>query len=496
MEFSEPINVVWFKRDLRLQDHEPLQKAIEMEQPSLLIFLLEPSLKKALDWNIRHWQFAYYSILDLNQKLEKYNTKIHILSGEALEIFEYLTETYTIQNIFSHQETGNQITYQRDLKLQTFFTEKSIQWIEYQSNGVIRGLQNRKTWNHDWHKKMNAPISVPILEKLRHVPFELPIPFFMELMTSRNFAAYPKNFQPAGESSAHKYLDSFIKRRCKGYLENISKPQKSQQNCSRLSPYLAWGNLSVRQVYQILRQKSEKKPLAKDLAAFKSRLHWRCHFIQKFENEERIEFENLNPAYDTLLIQPINKKYIHAWEKGETGFPLVDASMKCVLETGYLNFRLRAMLVSFLVHILWQPWQTGVYHLAQQFLDYEIGIHVPQFQMQAGVTGVNTIRIYNPIKQSQILDNEGVFIKKWLPALQNIPTKLIHKPFEMTQLEQKFYHCEIGKDYPKPIIDFKIAYQNASKILWELKKHEAVKAQNKDILKRHVSAMPRNRQDF
>lgn len=495
MEFSEPINVVWFKRDLRLQDHEPLHKAINMDLPVLLIFMLEPSVRNAPDWSIRHWQFAYYSVLDLNQQLEKYQTKIHILSGEASDIFEYLAENYQVQNVFSYQETGNHITYQRDLQLQTFFEQKSIEWTEYQSNGVIRGLQNRRTWNQAWHDKMNAPVVQPILENIKNVSFELPIPFFMELMTSRQLSNYSKSFQPAGETSAHKYVDSFIKRRSKGYLGNISKPQNSQKNCSRLSPYLAWGNLSIRQVYQVLRKKSERKPLSKDLSAFKSRLHWHCHFIQKFETEERIEFENLNRAYDNLLHQPINNKYIQAWKTGETGFPLVDASMKCVQKTGYLNFRMRAMLVSFLTHILWQPWQAGVHHLAQLFLDYEIGIHVPQFQMQAGITGINTVRVYNPIKQSQTHDTEGIFIKKWLPTLQHIPNKLIHKPFEMTELEQQFYHCRIGKDYPKPIVNFKVTYQNATKVLWELKKHETVKAENKEILKRHVSSSP-SRRDF
>ncbi len=198
-----------------------------------------------------------------------------------------------------------------------------------------------------------------------------------------------------------------------------------------------------------------------------------------------MEFEHLNKNY-THLQQEINPEYLLAWQEAKTGFPLVDACMTAVRQTGFLNFRMRAMLVSFLTHQLWQPWQSGVHFLAKQFLDYEPGIHFSQFQMQAGVWGVNTIRIYNPVKQSVVQDPEGIFIKKWIPALRNLPKGLIHEPWKMTEIEQDLFQCKLGIDYPRPIIDIKKTSKHASEVLWGMKKEPDTKQENQRILNTHV----------
>ena len=478
--------IVWFKRDLRLLDHEPLVNAITTDQKVLLLYSFEPFWTKDKHYSKKHFDFIKQSLADLQNQLNSFDTKILVVQAEIIPLFEKLQNTEAISAIFSYQETGMQITYTRDKKVAKWCKKHRINWQESIQNGVLRGLKNREGWRDNWVHHINQPIAIPKMEEgwffsIAEVD-DVIASHFNVISLHIDVSPY---LQRGGTTHAKKYLDSFLTSRIKGYNANYSKPSTSRLHSSRLSPYVAWGNLSVRQICKYAAAHKNSVQNKRNLNSFLSRMRWQAHFIQKFEMEIEMEFQSLNAGYRQL----VKKKEPHlqkAWREGKTGVPLVDAAMRCLMVTGFVNFRLRALLASFFTHLLWQPWQDCTEHLAQHFLDFEPGIHFPQLNMQSGETGVNTIRIYNPVKNSKEHDPEGVFIKKWIPELAKLPSAYIHEPWLIPEMELQFLGFNLGVDYPYPIVDIHKMRVFASDALYSFKKRNTVKNDGKRIVKKHT----------
>ena len=351
---------------------------------------------------------------------------------------------------------------------------------------MVRGLKNRSEWSKIRKTRIH--------DTLIKTPQKLTALIGVEegAIPEKNDPIFKNNFngkvQKGGRIEALSILESFLNDRGKGYLFNISAPGKSEITSSRISAHLTWGTVSSKEVQNVINIKkenlldNEKKVWQKNLIALSSRLSWRCHFVQKLETQPSIEVRCMHPLYEGLREKEFKNDLYDAWKNGQTGYPFIDACMRSLNYNGWITFRMRAMLVSFASYNLWLDWRITGYHLAQTFTDYEPGIHYSQLQMQSGVTGINTVRIYNPIKQSYDHDPHGIFIKKWVPELKNISETWIHEPWKMELSTQKTTKCIIGRNYPAPIVDHTISIKNARSRIAEIVKKDDYKDKSKVVL--------------
>ncbi|PEN14687.1 deoxyribodipyrimidine photolyase [Longibacter salinarum] len=492
------LQVVWFKRDLRTHDHRPLHHAA-LNGPVLPIYIVEPDIVAADDFSAGHWQFIRSSLSELRRALADLGQPLVVRVGNAVDTFEKLRSDAGPFTLWSHQETGNRATFDRDIDVRRWAATSGIEMHECRQHGVVRGALDRDRWAKQWQAFMDEP-ETPAPNALQSLPVRPgPIPTLADLDLPRGrFEA----LQAGGEEAAHRTLQSFLFDRGRRYRREMSSPVTAFQSCSRLSPHLCWGTISIRTVRNAAlnrkdelsnRSGRETADWRKSISSFISRLHWNGHFIQKLESAPRIEHESFIPAFDAVRENDFDTERYEAWKAGETGYPLVDACMRALRATGYLNFRMRAMIVSFAAYDLWLDWRSFHDVLARRWIDYEPGIHFSQLQMQSGTTGINALRIYNPTKQARDLDPDGTFIRRWVPELRRVPDTYIHTPWLAPPQVQVRSGCRIGKQYPKPIVRHETAARRARKVIGEVRKRPEVQQQAKQVLDQHGSRRHRSR---
>ena len=250
--------------------------------------------------------------------------------------------------------------------------------------------------------------------------------------------------------TAAERLGSFLDR-IRSYPERISAPGAARDGTSGLSPFLNFGLLSVRQVYQAV---ADRAPSCRGAEMFTDRLVWNLHYNQKLVDWPGWTDTAVNPVFEGRNEDRHDPALVRAWKRGRTGFPMVDASMRCLSGSGWLNFRMRAMCASFFAHVLQQPWWIGADWYHHHLIDSDVGINYTQWQSQAGLVGKPSQRVYNPRKQVRDQDPDGAWITEWVPELEPLPSEFLDRPERTPLPVQEDVGVVVGDDYPRPVVDF------------------------------------------
>ena len=460
----QDIVICWFKRDLRSVDHPPLMAAASMGLPVLPLYVVEPDYWQQPTSSQRHWSFIHDSLGPLQDSLAEIGQPLVVRVGEVQSVLADLLQEYNIKAIHAHEETGNLWTYARDQGVMAFCHRHGIAFQEHPHGGVVRRLKTRDGWSRLRHHRLQQnPLPAPISLK----PIDGLDPGMIPEKKDRLFInRIPGQTQKGGRRAGLALVQSFIHQRAQRYLRSISSPRYGPDFSSRLSPHLAWGTLSEREVVQRFQKAMVTQTPGgwdrRGISAVLTRLSWRSHFMQKLEDQPDLEKTSMHSFYEGIRPEDEGSQdRLLAWQEGRTGFPIIDACMRMLAATGWLPFRMRAMLVSFASYHLWLDWRLTAPHMARLFTDYEPGIHYSQFQMQSGVTGINTMRVYNPVKQSYDHDPEGWLIRKYCPELTPLPTEYLHEPHMMPPLVAAEFDVKLGRDYPLPIVDNQTAMRAA-----------------------------------
>ena len=478
---KEQITILWFKRDLRIVDHPALCHAAQLGYPIIPLYVVEPALWMQSDYSGRQWEFTKECLFDLRAQLGTLGMPLVVRTGAVRKVLNELAAIFDIKHLVAHEETGTSWTFQRDLRVQGWCLENAIDLIQRPQSGVVRRLDTRDHWARARDRfvdgvRLKPPKALkPIDIDVGHIPDWTDISGEPDRCPLR---------QHGGRRAALSSLDKFWGNGIKNYRWAMSSPVTAPHACSRISPHLALGVMSVREVAQLsaLRSKSFLTPAKKGYASFQSRLAWRDHFIQKLEDQPDLDQVAMHRAYDDLRPRNGNETLLSAWEMGETGLPFLDACMRSLQATGWLNFRMRAMVMSVASYHLWLDWRAAGTRLGRLFTDYEPGIHWSQVQMQSGITGMNSIRIYNPMKQAFEHDANGAFVRRWCPELRDVPDAFLHEPWKWEDAKNP-----IGKIYPTRVVDFEASGRAARDRIWAVRKDRTTKAETAKVIEKHAS---------
>ncbi len=427
-------SIVWIRDDFRLQDNPALSFATNNHEFVSAIYIYD---KKEFD-NIREAQkwWISKSLKSLNEDLLKNNISLEIIEDNQINFFK----KFKSKDIAVY---WNKIYEPQELK---------------KDKEIITELEKNKM-NYKFFKG-NVLNEYNEITKNDGTPFKVYSPFW------RNAENYYIESVPLKNKSLKK-LKKIKSLFVKDY--GTLRDYPSINGTSRLSPYIRSGQIHVSSIW---RKCNEIKPKNIGIKKYVNEIGWREFSHSLINYFPEMLKGNLRKEFDRFPWVK-NKEFLNAWKQGMTGYPIVDAGMRQLYETGWMHNRIRMVVGSFLVKHLRINWVEGEKHFRNCLLDFNEANNVAQWQWVAGcgADAAPYFRIFNPILQGEKFDKEGTYVKKWVPELSKVPSKYVHKPWEMEDKYQKAINTVIGKDYPKPIVIHEQARAEALKAFQSIKKN-------------------------
>jgi len=413
------ISIFWYRRDLRLEDNTGLFKALNENENILPIFIFDDSILDELPEDDARVNFIYESLSKINKQLNNHNASLQILKGQIDDVWEKLVTTYDIQKVYLNKDY-EPYAIKRDQKINEFLNSKGIEMKTFKDQVIFEEDEIVKADGKPY--TVFTPYKRKWLEKFTKVNLNLIANFDNFFKKTIDFPS----LNQLGLKNSSLKVKKYSLKNVSTYSETRNFP--NLDSTSYLSPHLRFGTISVRQIITELKNKSE---------TFLSELIWREFFMQIVFHFPHVVTKNFRPKYDGIKWIN-NKEDYDNWCQGKTGYPLVDAGMRQLNETGYMHNRVRMVTAGFLCKHLLIDWRYGEAYFAKKLLDYELSSNNGNWQWAAG-TGCDAapyFRIFNPIEQLKKFDKTLTYTKKWVKDFDTL-------------------------EYPKPIVDHKYARNRA-----------------------------------
>ena len=430
--------IVWHRRDLRIRDNPVLDEALSHGAP-VPVYVVDPSWFEHELVSDARKEFVLESLAALKTQYRQLGSDLAVLIGDPVEVLSEVDGRVIVA------KDPNWFDRERERTVRSRFDSIEADAVVYDADDPRDGWREQA---RSWFK-----------QKPVHVPESLPSnTLSSDVSIDRchdRFSIDPdqQRFGEGGAPAAQRRLASFLKD-IESYAGCLSSPADAEEQTSHLSPYIRYGTISIREIYQRVADRKEQMEDTRSAELFMDRLVWHQHFRQKLEDNPDLHKEAINPVYRGLYKDERDQELITAWKQGRTGYPLVDASMRALVATGWLSFRMRALAASFFSYILKQWWKIGADFFFRHLIDADVAINYYQWQMQSGLVGVHANRIYDPSKQVREHDPEGRFIRKYVPELRGVPDQYLAEPWTMPAAVQEEKGISIGDEYPEPVVDY------------------------------------------